>query len=293
MAEPATLSTDSRRTHAFYVDDDLIDTYAEQIGVNGIAVYTLLVRYAKRHHAWPGYKTITAKLHIGRSTLVRTLARLERVGLITITRRYTTAGDRDTNLYTILDLHQPPEQLTLEGGPTVAPGGPMAAPRWSCNGSTVVPEQDWKESHLKESHLRKDTPPSPSERGGVCDLTPLLRSKRPKKTPRPPSLDEQQALYHHVTDTAFQGWYHSTALPYDLDDQWARFMIDAGANGREYADWRDAFKNWLLSPFRRIPTGDEPSKADARDARNKATSIQLEALITNGRATHTRIHQGS
>lgn len=99
----------------------------------------------------------------------------------------------------------------------------------------------------------KDTPPTPSRpRKGECvtSHTSLLRSGEETKTPAPDSLDAQQALYARLVDASFQAWYASTGLAFELPLEWKRFMLDALAHGRTYVSWSDAFKQWLLSPYR-------------------------------------------
>ena len=147
---------DKRRTYTFYIDDAAIDSFAEQIGVYGIALYALLVRHSRHHETFLGYKFMMSKLQIGRSTLVRTLALLEEVGLIAIETRRAEVGDYDTKLYKILDLSH------LRGGTTrVPPGTPETppgtpeTPRWYHTGTT-----------MKESSFKGLKPKTPNPTSG-------------------------------------------------------------------------------------------------------------------------------
>lgn len=115
MAKPRENLDDARRTWIFHVDDVVVDDYAPKIGVYGLAIYVLLARHAKENKSFPSYRLITKKLGIGRATVVRALAKLEEVRLITKEVRYTEVGDLDSNLYTLLDL----SHHRIKGGSSV------------------------------------------------------------------------------------------------------------------------------------------------------------------------------
>jgi replication initiation and membrane attachment protein DnaB len=92
---------DRRKPGWFRVDDELIEVYGPEIGVHGIAVYAAICKHAdSKEESKPGLRRLCAKLKIGREKLLKTLAKLEEVGLISI-----EPGDRNSvNVYTLLDV---------------------------------------------------------------------------------------------------------------------------------------------------------------------------------------------
>lgn len=100
-AETKAKIRDRRKAGWFRIDDELIEVYGPEIGVHGIAVYAALCKHAdKEESSHPGLRLLCEKLKIGRAKLLKTLAKLEAVGLISI-----EPGDRNNvNVYTLLDV---------------------------------------------------------------------------------------------------------------------------------------------------------------------------------------------
>lgn len=96
------------RPHTFRVDNCLIDDYAAEIGALGVAVYTVLQRYADRTtgQCWPSVATIARLLRLSKNCVKKYLHLLARLGLITIAPRATAEGDPTSNLYTVHDPTQ-------------------------------------------------------------------------------------------------------------------------------------------------------------------------------------------
>jgi hypothetical protein len=170
MPDPETdgQRSESRRTYTFYVDDAVLDRYGPRLGVYGIAVYVYLVRRAKQRRAFPSYKTIGAALGISRDKALKTVHMLVELGLVSITRRTSAAGDPDSNLYEITDLSP------LRRGSQQLPGS-------SCKllpGSHELPQVVVEDDHgstpqrppyaralpsLKGSQLKEENPPNPPD----------------------------------------------------------------------------------------------------------------------------------
>ena len=144
-----------KRAHFFSIDNDIIDVHAKTIGAIGVAIYTVLARYANRRtgECWPTIPRIARMLDLGRSTVKRYLQRLQAAGLISIEERWDEEGDRTSNRYTL--LAPDPESIAKRqeqsaspvvlAGPTTTEGGGSAADRPSvpCDtlgGATTTPE---------------------------------------------------------------------------------------------------------------------------------------------------------
>src|SRR5262249_42851645 len=93
-----------KRAHFFSIDNDIIDVHAKKIGAIGVAIYTVLARFANRRtgECWPTIPRIARMLDLGRSTVKRYLHRLQAAGLIRIEGRWDEEGDRTSNRYTLL-----------------------------------------------------------------------------------------------------------------------------------------------------------------------------------------------
>ena len=89
----------------FGIPNNIIDTHGRTLGAIGIGIYTALARYADRKtgECWPAIAKIERVLGLARSTVKVYLHKLEAIGLIEIEERWDAAGDRTTNLYTLLD----------------------------------------------------------------------------------------------------------------------------------------------------------------------------------------------
>jgi GntR family transcriptional regulator len=118
-----------KRAHFFSIDNDIIDVHAKTIGAIGVAIYTVLARYANRRtgECWPTIPRIARMLDLGLSTVKRYLRRLEAAGLIRIEGRWDEEGDRTSNLYTLLNPE--PEAIATRQAQSAAPvvhAGPPA-----------------------------------------------------------------------------------------------------------------------------------------------------------------------
>jgi len=89
----------------FGIPNDIIDKHGRTIGAIGVGVYAALARFAdaKTGECWPAIARLERVLNLARSTVKFYLRKLEEAGLIEIEERWADPGDRDSNLYTLLD----------------------------------------------------------------------------------------------------------------------------------------------------------------------------------------------
>ena len=274
--------TDKRRTYTFYVDDAVLDVFGPSIGAYGIAVYALLARHAKYKQAFPSYKLMQKKLGIGRMTVVRTLAMLEKAGLITIETRKSHVGDYDTKLYTLCDLS------SFRGGGTceVLPGTPGIPPD-TCEVPGVVPVRyqggtcEVPEGiSLKESQLKDPDPPIVPPGGPVDTKVRKVATRgRRTKTYYPTDPEAQDALRATVFVPTLHAWVRRKGIALDLDAQWECFTGKALAKGYTYLDWRQGFMNWLTSPYQ---TPGPPRKTNAQRAQELEAWAQQQKESQRG-----------
>lgn len=104
---------DDRRRGFYIVDNDIIDKYGKAIGAYGVAVYSMIARYADGNgeNAFPSYQTMAEKLGMSRTKVVKTVELLVKLGLIKKEQRIDMAGDLTSNLYTIVHLGSTPHAL--------------------------------------------------------------------------------------------------------------------------------------------------------------------------------------
>jgi DNA-binding MarR family transcriptional regulator len=90
----------------FWVNNVLVDDYGPIIGAYGIAVYTVLARFASHsdQSCYPSYQTIAKRLRLSRRKVVQGVCQLEACGLIRREPRMDDAGDAQSNRYTLLSV---------------------------------------------------------------------------------------------------------------------------------------------------------------------------------------------
>ena len=155
------------RPHTFRLDNCVIDDYAAEMGAMGVAVYTVLQRYADRAtgQCWPSVPTIAAKLRLSAKCVRKYLHHLARLGLIDMAPRSTAEGDHTSNLYTVHDPTQPEALLRRrrQRGTEPGTGGRerrSVPPLESGNDVPYPPEpraaeQDPEEQYLTSASLKK------------------------------------------------------------------------------------------------------------------------------------------
>jgi DNA-binding MarR family transcriptional regulator len=106
--------TEDRRRHDFFiVDNEVIVEHGAEIGPHGIAVYCALVCHAgadRRCH--PSLTALAREVGMSRKGVAGVLKKLEKAGLVGITRQHTEKGLRKESLYVLrrVKKRQKPEQ---------------------------------------------------------------------------------------------------------------------------------------------------------------------------------------
>jgi DNA-binding transcriptional MocR family regulator len=121
---------DSRNQTFFWIDNAFMDRYAAQVGIYGIAVYSLLCRRAnKEGKCWPSQNGMAKQLGCSVDSIVRAVAKLMETGLISSERE--GVGPDSRIVYEILtipaisgDNHRP----ELEPSPLLAALIPAETP---------------------------------------------------------------------------------------------------------------------------------------------------------------------
>lgn len=96
--------SDRRKSHFFIVDNHLFDVWGKQLKPQGIAVYCCLIRHASNNSCFPSHQKIADECGISRRTVVSTIQKLSKLGLITTKKRTKETGGKASSLYIINDL---------------------------------------------------------------------------------------------------------------------------------------------------------------------------------------------
>jgi hypothetical protein len=184
------------RSNAYFIDNTLVDEYAEKIGAIGIAIYNVLSRFANRQTGicFPCIGTIAKKLKLGRTTVKKYLKILYKADLITILHRTSPNGDPTSNSYMLLDpspekvalrRRQLEALLTSQEGEFTLPGGRSPDDRPPCPTAT----DPWSPADPEQSStLNKKNGTS------VGALPPA------EKPPAPAPTEKQQTCTHPQED---------------------------------------------------------------------------------------------
>lgn len=151
---------DARQPSWFWLDDIVIDRYAERIGPVALALYTTLVRHAKKNgQAYPSLRRLQKLLQVSRTTIVKYLELLEAEGLITREKRWSTDGDMTSTMYTVLPLGGGPAGEPR--GPADEPPGPRREPQVVQHVNHGGPAREPEGIRFKELDLKEDPPIAP------------------------------------------------------------------------------------------------------------------------------------
>jgi hypothetical protein len=230
------------------------------LDANEVALLVTLYRFADAGGTcFPSHETIGARLNRSRQWVMAGLKRLERQGHIVVTKRYDSTGGRTSNVYS---LKTPVQNLT-RGCPE----------NMGSHGQDLASEK---------THQESKNPPT-SRAGQVVNM-PL---------PMP------------------QGWCPSAAIiarallqfpdmtDQDLADHTAKFTTRCRAKGYTYADFNEAWLDWLVrdrkeakekasaaghrheSPYER-----QQRDAREREAENRRRADDCLARINGGHPRH-------
>jgi hypothetical protein len=111
---------DIRKRNFYWIDNAVMDHYAPQIGLAALAIYNALARRANQHaQAWPGNADLRRLTGLSRYGVRKAIKKLETHELISVTQRPRQNGRWQTNVYTLLPVEIPQDDL----GNHVAQGG--------------------------------------------------------------------------------------------------------------------------------------------------------------------------
>lgn len=165
-----------RREPGFYiVDNEIIEVYGARLGVYGIAVYNVLLKFsnASGENAFPSYQTIADLLGMSRPKAVEGVKLLLECGLIEKTPRMSSSGDPTTNIYTLLDVkkvvgggkqHLPPSKQHLPGGgkQDLLGGKPRLPDQDPVNNTPIDQDPIKRDSESPPEKPEAAKPPKPS-----------------------------------------------------------------------------------------------------------------------------------
>ncbi len=104
---------DERPHYYFQVQNEVIDDRAADIGVYGLAVYSVILRCAAgKQTCYPSQSYIAKKLGIARETVNTAFDRLRGAGFIATQQQTGPNGERLSDLITLLDTRRPPVTQT-------------------------------------------------------------------------------------------------------------------------------------------------------------------------------------
>jgi DNA-binding MarR family transcriptional regulator len=113
---------DRRRRGFFTLDNAVIDRYGPELKAHGIAVYTVLARFANREgECFPSQATIAKRTGMSRMQVSREVEKLQQLQLITVEPQYGLQGEQRANLYTLLEMPAGEEPVTHRYPPCNTP----------------------------------------------------------------------------------------------------------------------------------------------------------------------------
>lgn len=187
---------DHREPGFYVIDNEIIDVFGTKLGVYGISVYNVLVRFANAggENAFPSYQTIADLLGISRPKVIDQVKLLLEYGLVKKTARKSASGDPTTNVYTLLNAKKvagggkqdllPSKQDLLGGGKQDLLGG---KPR--------LPDQDT----VTNTHSDQDPPKKKRVKAAPHPMTQSIIDAYIKALGYTPS---QETMTRHVAPTA-------------------------------------------------------------------------------------------
>ena len=147
---------DRRRRGFFTIDNALIDRYGAQLKAHGLAVYTVLARFADRAgECFPSQATIAKRTGMSRMQVSREIDQLKRLQLIAVEAQHGPQGEQIANLYILLDVPTAAEGVTVSATPdnsVLHP--PVTVSDTPCNG--VLHKQDLK-NKTKQNKTQRTT----------------------------------------------------------------------------------------------------------------------------------------
>lgn len=97
---------DTRRPGWFWINREVVTIYGARLGPDGIGVYNVLAMHADNETqvCFPSHSTIARQLGISRQTVIKKVALLKDLGLVSVRERERPGGGRSSNEYTLLAI---------------------------------------------------------------------------------------------------------------------------------------------------------------------------------------------
>ena len=272
--------TDARQSGVFWLANDIIDKHGRELGPFGIAAYCALVRHAdKAGRCFPSLATLANETGMSKSSLLRALADIQRLGLVNVERRSTKERGKVSNIYTLVSAGAPSVCQTLA----------------KCQPDTrLVSDADMKEYPLKDQEESNDsvTAGAVADAGGEPNsaaVEAVVDSSHdsapvgapPSKPPRAKRPDKwapfkerwRASLNLPIALATWQYSQKSVAVAVDngLDTDaaiaaWDRFVADAKATN----EWRFVTRQTADERFARWLADSRATTAAAFDDRGNA-----------------------
>jgi hypothetical protein len=276
---------DKRTEKRYFIDNVIIDHYGPTIGVYGIAVYNVLVRYSNAdtgRDSWPSHRRIAYNANCSVAKVKEVIKQLAELGLVKIVYRYNAVTKSQTsNEYLILE---PPVTGAMIDTPPQYDEAATKNPPSSKNPHNHPPKKqaDDQSFPVKEEYVELDEDgfPEKSVRPLVAHiqhsigkkLTPNQQRKLAKGVsflqethPSPCTLFERDPLYFRQ--------YVDAKIAWALGDKDGRkkppgSLISAICNyDDEHFGWlnfkQESVAEVEASPVRHFKPVEEPSREDA------------------------------
>lgn len=156
---------DMRQKEIFRVNDVFVDVYAEIVGLAASMAYVTLCRHANvGQESWPSMDRIAERLGVSKSTVIRSIRKLEDHGLVGVVRGKSVNGRQAVNVYVLLDRSVWSKNPRRVSPQYPAPGVKPDVHRVSSPGVTTVPEgYTRKETQMKggKNSVHNSSGPAP------------------------------------------------------------------------------------------------------------------------------------
>jgi hypothetical protein len=269
------------------MDKAILDTYGARIGPYGVAVYALLARYADNNgHAFPSLQGMVKALGMSRFTVVRTLRKLEEVGLISKGHRKREKGGHANNIYTLLYVSDgASEEIKAAHLDTCSQHLSIPMPDNKMQNGTCCSEL--KQDLQEEQELPEEEKASPSCPPALEDTASPALFEIPKKPRR------KKAPTADFTPEEFVAFFNA-GIPYgvpvvqSLSPQRRKLIIKALQHCPRRAFWEGVIDQYHHSEFlcgmKPKREGHEHYKADLDWllGRHKGTGVENYIRVSEG-----------
>jgi hypothetical protein len=201
--------------------------------------------------AWPSMSTLAAKCGVDRSTVVRSLARLEELGEL---RRTPYGGRHRSNCYRIVmaddeeqQVQSAPIDRCTEQQVQSAPGAERTYQQVQ-SAPLIGAERTTNRPYVLEPSIV----PNPETEPGVTERP--RKAKKPRGTGPPDEFE--------ITPT-LRSWASKQNLAgVDLDEQTRQWLDHHRAKGSKFQDWTASWRTWMRNAQRWAPRSQEQAPVE-------------------------------